>query len=280
MENNEKKPLELIDGKPYIIKPGTRLDLSKLNPEDTGSFEGDKKAAKKWQKELRNRLRDLQELLYAQGKHKILIVLQGLDTAGKDGTIKGVLGGVNPQGIAVKGFKAPTPEELSHDYLWRIHKHTPEKGKIAIFNRSHYEDVLVVRVHKLVSPETCKKRYSQINNFEKMLTEEGTTVLKFFLNISREEQKRRLQKRLDNPEKHWKFNPGDLKERKLWQEYINAYQDAISATSTPWAPWHIIPADKKWYRNLVVGSIIINKLESLNMKFPAPDFDPGKIRIE
>jgi PPK2 family polyphosphate:nucleotide phosphotransferase len=241
---------------------------------------GKKKEGRQRLLELNERLEALQELLYAEHKHKVLVVLQAMDTGGKDGTIRHVFEGVNPQGVRVAGFKVPTREELDHDYLWRVHKQVPGKGEIVIFNRSHYEDVLVVRVHSLVPEEVWSKRYEQINAFERMLAEEGTTILKFFLHIDLEEQRERLQARLDEPNKHWKFNPSDLKERKLWPAYIRAYEDAISKTSTEWAPWHIVPANRKWYRNVVVGTIMVETLEGLDMRFPEADFNPSEIEIE
>jgi PPK2 family polyphosphate:nucleotide phosphotransferase len=190
-----------------------------------------------------------------------------MDAAGKDGTIKKVMSGVNPQGCRVSSFKAPTPEELSHDFLWRIHEEAPPRGYIGLFNRSHYEDVLIVRVHKLVSEKIWRGRYEHINNFEKLLADSGVTILKFFLHISKDEQKERLQKRLDNKDKNWKFNPGDLKERELWDDYMAAYEDAINKCNTPYAPWHVVPANKKWYRNLVISERLVEALESLEMKF-------------
>jgi len=230
--------------------------------------------------ELNERLEELQELLYAEHKHKVLIVLQAMDTGGKDGTIRHVFEGVNPQGVRVASFKKPTLEELDHDFLWRVHKQVPGKGEIVIFNRSHYEDVLVVRVHNLAPKEVWSKRYDHINGFERMLVDEGTTILKFFLHIDLDEQKERLQARLDEPNKRWKFNPDDLEERKLWPKYVKAYEDAISKTSTSWAPWYIVPANRKWYRNLVVGTVVIEALEDLNMRHPEPQFDPADIKIE
>ncbi|HOW92017.1 MAG TPA: polyphosphate kinase 2 family protein, partial [Anaerolineaceae bacterium] len=226
----------------YRIPNGTSLDLSQWDPRDTSAFDGGKKDGLEEVAILNKELETLQELLYAEHKHKVLIVLQGMDTSGKDGVIRRVFEGVNPQGVKVASFKVPTVEELSHDYLWRIHKMVPAKGEIVIFNRSHYEDVLVVRVHGMVSPELCRKRYGEIVDFERMLTDNGTLILKFFLNISLEEQKERLQSRLDDPQKVWKFNTGDLGERKLWPDYMKAYEEAIAATSTDFAPWYIIPS--------------------------------------
>jgi PPK2 family polyphosphate:nucleotide phosphotransferase len=264
----------------YRAEPGTRVDLSQWDPNDKSAFPVKKKEGRKQLLELNQRLEALQELLYAEHKHKVLIVLQGMDTAGKDGTIRHVFEGVNPQGVRVAGFKKPTPQELDHDYLWRVHKQTPGRGEIVIFNRSHYEDVLVVRVHNLVPEEVWSKRYEHINDFERLLADEGTTILKFYLHINLDEQRERLQARLDEPAKHWKFNPADLEERKLWPEYTAAYEDALSKTSTEWAPWTIVPANRKWYRNLVVGTVIVETLEALNMRYPEPEFDPTDVMIE
>jgi PPK2 family polyphosphate:nucleotide phosphotransferase len=201
----------------------------------------------------------------------VLIVLQAMDTGGKDGVIRRVFDGVNPQGVRVAGFKVPTPEELSHDYRWRVHKMVPGSGEMVIFNGSHYEDVLVVRVHELVPREAWKNRYRQINEFERILAENGTTILKFFLHIDKDEQKARLQARLDEPDKRWKFSLGDLNERKLWPKYMKAYEDALSKTSTDYAPWYIVPANRKWYRDLVISSVLVETLEKLDMKYPQPE---------
>lgn len=266
--------------KRYIVKPRSQIDLSTIDTRDKSAFSGKKKDARKRLNQLNVELEALQELLYAEHKHKILIILQAMDTGGKDGTIRHVFEGVNPQGVRVVSFKVPTPDELDHDYLWRVHKHTPKKGEVVIFNRSHYEDVLVVRVHHLVPEEVWSKRYQQINDFEHMLAEEGTTVLKFFLYISQEEQKDRLQARLDEPTKHWKFSSADVKERKLWPQYMQAYQDVLNQTSTEWAPWHVIPADRKWYRNLVIASFIVETLQGLKMKYPPGEADLDKVVIE
>lgn len=264
----------------YRVKPGSKIKLSDYDPQDKSEFSGGKKEAAPKLAELVKRLGELQEVLYAEHKHKVLIVLQALDTGGKDGTIRAVFEGVNPQGVHVASFKVPTPEELDHDYLWRIHAQAPGKGELVIFNRSHYEDVLVVRVHQLVPKAVWRKRYAQINNFEQLLAQEGTTILKFFLNISKDEQKERLQERLDDPRKRWKFNPGDLKERALWDDYMSAYQDAINETSTDWAPWYMIPANSNWYRNLAVTTIIVQALEDLKLQYPEPAEDLDKIVIE
>lgn len=256
--------------KQYLVKPGSDVDLSQWDPDDEGEFKGEKKKALKEVAQLDQKMDALQEVLYAEHQHKVLIVLQAMDTAGKDGTIRHVFEGVNPQGVRVASFKVPTPEELDHDYLWRVHKVVPGAGEMVIFNRSYYEDVLVVRVHKLITSAVCKKRYRQIVDFERILTENGTTILKFFLHISKDEQKQRLQDRLDDPSKHWKFNIGDLKERELWRDYMKAYEEALSHTSTAIAPWYVVPANHKWYRDLIISTILVEKLEKLNLKFPQP----------
>lgn len=266
--------------KRYRVEPNTKIKLSDYPPSATETFDGDKPEGRLVFEKLNDELEELQELLYAEGKHKVLIVIQAMDTGGKDGTIRHVFDGVNPCGVRVASFKNPTPEELAHDYLWRVHKQTPKNGEIVIFNRSHYEDVLVVRVHSLVPKEVWSRRYEHINNFERMLADEGTTILKFFLHISKEEQKERLQERLDDPTKHWKFSVGDLAERKRWDDYMKAYDDMLEKTSTKWAPWYIVPADKKWYRNLVITSTILEALKDLDMKPPEADFDPKGIVIE
>jgi len=264
----------------YRVKPGHKINLSDYDPEDKSQFSGGKKDAEPRLAELTQKLDELQELLYAEHKRKILVVLQALDTGGKDGTIRSVFDGINPQGVHIASFKVPTPEELDHDFLWRIHPQVPGKGELVIFNRSHYEDVLVVRVHNLVPEDVWRRRYTDINNFEQMLAEEGATILKFYLNLARDVQKERLQERLDDPKKRWKFNPADLKERALWDDYISAYQDAVSETSTEWAPWYVIPANHNWYRNLTVASIIVKALEDLKMKYPEPAEDLSKIVIQ
>ena len=266
--------------KRYRVKPGSQINLSQWDPNDKSAFDGSKREGRKVLRSLNERLEALQELLYAEDKHKVLVVLQAMDTGGKDGTIRHVFEGVNPQGVKVAGFKAPTPEELAHDYLWRVHKQVPGKGEIVIFNRSHYEDVLVVRVHNLAPPEVWGRRYAHINHFERMLADEGTTILKFFLHISLDEQKERLQARLDEPHKRWKFRLGDLEERKLWPEYTRAYEDVLSKTSTAWAPWYIVPANRKWYRNLVVATVLVETLEGLSMRYPQPEEGLEGVMIE
>ncbi len=264
----------------YRVKPGTRVKLKDWDPADKTAFPISKAEGVQKLLQLNETLETLQEKLYAEGKHKLLIVLQAMDAGGKDGTIRHVFEGVNPQGVQVASFKVPSKLELAHDYLWRVHQRVPASGNIVIFNRSHYEDVLVVRVHNLVPKKVWSKRYEHINNFEKMLADEGTTIIKFYLHIDKKEQKERLQARLDDPAKHWKFNPGDLSERALWDEYTAAYEDVLSKTSTEWAPWYIVPANRKWYRNLVVATTIIKTLERLNIQLPKVDFDPAEITIE
>lgn len=264
----------------YRIKPNSKVNLARWDPEDTSAYDGNKNNGEQAISDLIKKLDNIQELLYAEHKHKILIVLQAMDTAGKDGTIRKVFEGVNPQGVKVASFKVPTPEEMDHDYLWRIHKWTPASGEIVIFNRSHYENILVVRVHNLVPPETWKKRFDQINEFERMLAEEGTTILKFYLHIDKGEQKKRLQARLDDPKKNWKFSSADLAERKLWDNYMAAYQEMLEKTSTEWAPWYLVPANHKWYRDLVISTVLVKTLEDLNMQYPPAEEGLSKIVIE
>lgn len=252
----------------YKVRPNTKIKLTHFDPNEKIHFDKPKQDGLGELAKLNLRLAILQELLYAEHKQKILIVLQAMDTGGKDGVIRNVFEGVNPQGVKVASFKAPTPLELDHDYLWRIHQHVPGRGEIVIFNRSHYEDVLIVRVHNLVQEKIWKKRFNQINNFEKMLSDEGTTIIKFFLHISYDEQEKRLLDRINEKEKNWKFNPADLKERELWGEYMEAYEDVLSKTSTSWAPWFIIPSNRKWYRNLVINKILVELLENKKMEYP------------
>ncbi len=271
---------------PFIVKPGESISLigekksrsSNHNPDNTGSY-NKKDDTKKPLKKLHKELLELQEILYAENKHALLIILQGMDTCGKDGTIRKVMAGINVQGCEVVNFKAPTVDELSRDYLWRVHKSVPPKGKIGIFNRSHYEDVLVVRVHDLVPKSVWKKRYQQINDFERMLVENGTVILKFFLNISKDEQKERLESRINTPSKHWKVNEADFHERTYWDDYMQAYEVVLEKCSTEWAPWYIIPANKKWYRDLVITERIVKTLQDLKMKFPEPNTDVSKLTI-
>jgi PPK2 family polyphosphate:nucleotide phosphotransferase len=219
---------------------------------------------------LAEQLFELQQVLYASAARKLLVVLQGMDTSGKDGTIKHVFKMINPLGVRVANFKRPNDVELAHDYLWRVHHNAPPSGDITIFNRSHYEDVLVVRVHNLVPETTWRRRYDHIRNWEQMLVDEGTVIRKFFLHISRDEQRQRLQERLDNPAKHWKFEHGDIEERPFWDDYTAAYEEAMSETSTRDAPWYVVPADQKWYRNLVISTVLVRTLESMDLSYPDP----------
>lgn len=270
--------------KRYGVKAGRKLSLRGYDPDDTGDYKKSdqgKAKAKAETAKLIARLDGLQERLYANATRSLLIVLQGMDTSGKDGTIKSVMSGVNPQGCKVVAFKAPSKDELAHDFLWRVHREVPPKGYIGIFNRSHYEDVLITRVHGWVSDKVVKRRFDQIKEFEELLTENGTAILKLFLHISKDEQKERLEARIADPEKRWKWNSGDLEERKLWEDYLKAFEDVISATSTDCAPWYIVPANRKWYRNLVVAERIVNVLEDMKLKTPpAPEgVDFTKLRI-
>jgi PPK2 family polyphosphate:nucleotide phosphotransferase len=255
----------------YQVTPGSSVDLGSIDPDQKPAGGERKSDGRERLPQLTQRLTTLQELLWAEGKHKLLIVLQGIDTAGKDGTIRHVFSGLNPQGVRVASFKVPTREELARDFLWRIHRQVPAAGEITIFNRSHYEDVLIVRVHSLVPEAVWRPRYQRINEFERLLSESGTTILKFYLHIDREEQRKRLQARLDDPAKWWKFHHDDLKERKHWDDYQLAFEEMLSMTSTEWAPWYVVPANRKWYRNLLVSEQIIEALESLEMKWPEPE---------
>lgn len=263
----------------YRVRPGQKVHLDEYDPDDRGTIDG-KSAGKKILKKNIRALNDLQYLLYAESKHALLVVLQAMDAAGKDGTIRHVFGPLNPQGVRVTSFKAPTAEERAHDFLWRIHRATPRLGEIGIFNRSHYEDVLVVRVHDLVPKSVWKKRYEQINAFEKLLAENKVHALKFYLHISREEQKARFQKRLDDPDRHWKVSPADFSERMHWDAYTKAFEDALGHCSTEHAPWFVIPANHKWYRNVVISEIVKETLEGLKMRFPEPCIDVSTVRLE
>lgn len=255
----------------YRVEPGTEVRLSDWPTDGQPHYLGGKAAALTATSELNERLEELQELLYAEGKHKVLIVLQATDTGGKDGTIRHVFDGVNPQGVKVASFGVPTENELAHDYLRRVHAQTPGAGMMTIFNRSHYEDVLVVRVKNLVPQEHWRRRYDHIVAFERMLADEGTTILKFFLHISPDEQRERLEARRDTPHKRWKFSLGDLEERKRWGAYQAAFEEALTRTSTDFAPWFIVPADRKWFRNLVVSEVVVDALERLEMAWPEAD---------
>ena len=260
--------MEDIHLKRYKIEPGQSVRLNDWDPGDTSGFDGTRQEAEIASGKLIQRLERLQNLLYAEHKHKLLLILQAMDTGGKDGTIRHVFEGVDPQGVSVAHFREPTPEELDHDFLWRVHKLVPGKGEIGIFNRSHYEGVLVERVHGIVPERVWQRRYAEINDFERLLSEDGTTILKFYLHIDADEQKKRLQDRLDDPTEQWKFNVNDLPERRLWSEYLEAYRDTLEKTSTKYAPWYLIPANHKWYRNLLVSTIIVKTLEDLKMRYP------------
>ncbi len=279
MEKVVKTFIKAAD-KNYLTKPDTKIHLGAWDPNDKSIPGIGKESEEKFSLELHKELGDLQALLYAQHKHKVLIILQAMDTAGKDGVIQHVFKGVNPQGVKVASFKAPSAEELNHDFLWRVHQKAPARGEIVIFNRSHYEDVLVTRVHKMVPPDVWKRRYREIRDFERMLAEEGTLILKFFLHISKEEQKERLEARLKDPDKNWKFSASDLPERKFWPKYMKAYEDAIGGTSMPQAPWYIIPSDRKWYRNLLVLAIVVHQLHQLRMNYPVQKENLKKVIIE
>lgn len=261
------------------VAPGTDVKLGERDPDFTGDF-GGKKEARRELKRLTKRLSELQYLLYAEDRRALLIVLQGMDAAGKDGTIRRVMRGLNPQGTHVTPFKKPSAEELDHDYLWRIHQAVPRRGDIGIFNRSHYEDVLVVRVHNMVPRVVWSGRYDQINAFERMLADNDVVILKFFLHISKDEQKRRFEARLAEPERHWKISLSDFKERPHWDEYQGAYEDVLSRCSTEWAPWFVIPANRKWFRDVAVATAIVQTLEGLDMRFPKPKVEVSKIRIQ
>ncbi|MDE1853215.1 MAG: polyphosphate kinase 2 family protein [Thaumarchaeota archaeon] len=263
--------------KRYIVEAGAKVNLAKIDPGDISGFEGDKKAGEKAIDALIHKLDPMQELLYAEHKHKILVVLQGMDSSGKDGTIRRVFEGVNPQGVRVAHFGKPSEVELDHDYLWRAHTQVPGKGEIVIFNRSHYESVLVERVHGLVPKEVWNRRFKQIVDFERMLAEEGATILKFFLHISKKEQARRFQERLDDPTKQWKFSYLDYNERSFWKEYTRAYEEALGKTSSDNAPWYIVPSDHAWFRDLVVSHVIVKSLEDLDMHYPK--LNPAKAEM-
>ena len=272
------KEVDAVDR--YRVAEGTRVNLAAWDPSDRSGFAGTKEEGEKAATQLNKRLEELQEMLWADRRHRLLVVLQAVDTGGKDGTIRKVLEGVNPVGVRVASFKRPTPPELARDYLWRVHPHVPGNGEIVVFNRSHYEDVLVVRVHQLVPQSRWEKRYRHMVEFEKLLADEGTTIVKFFLHISKEEQRLRLQARIDDSTKHWKFSMGDLDERKHWDDYQRAYEDALSETSTAFAPWFIVPADRKWYRDLVVATVLVEAMEKMDLRYPRPEQDLSGVVVE
>lgn len=264
----------------YRIKPDSKVKLADFDPNETSSWDKKKEAALAELEKLKGELDNLQTVLFAEGKHRVLVVIQAMDTAGKDGTIHSVFSGINPQGVRVVGFKAPTSTELARDYLWRIHAQVPARGELVVFNRSHYEDVLVVRVHNLVPQTVWEKRYRHMIEFERMLTDEGVTIVKFFLHIDLKVQKERLIDRIVTPEKQWKFNPDDLSERKLWLDYMKAFEEVFEKTSTDWAPWYVIPSNRNWYRNLLVAQILVKVLKDLHMEYPKPKEDLSKYKVE
>jgi PPK2 family polyphosphate:nucleotide phosphotransferase len=261
----------------FLVEPGTKVRLSEFDPSYKAKLKGDDKGKDEIEGNLK-RLRKAQYLLYADARKSLLVVLQGLDAAGKDGVIRQIFAGVNPQGTSVVSFKQPSPVELAHDFLWRVHAQTPAKGEITIFNRSHYEDVLVVRVRDLVPKAVWSKRYELINGFEKSLAESGTKILKFFLHISPEEQLERFRDRLEDPTRQWKISESDYTERERWQQYMEAYEDVLSVTSTKIAPWYIIPSDRKWFRNLAISQILADTLDGMDLKIPPPRVDIAEIR--
>lgn len=261
----------------FRVKPGKKAKLSDWKTDENGGMdkaEGLAEIAK-----LEAGLADWQDRLYAESKQALLIVLQARDAAGKDGAVKKVMGAFNPNGVTITNFKVPSAEELAHDFMWRIHMAVPKKGHVGVFNRSHYEDVLVTRVYDMIDDKTAKSRLEHIQNFERLLADTGTRVLKFYLHISKEEQKERLQARLDEPSKNWKFNPGDLKDRENWDKFTDAYEDALT-TSTADAPWYVIPADRKWFRDLAMSQIILDTLKDMKPQYPAIDYDPKSVVIK
>jgi PPK2 family polyphosphate:nucleotide phosphotransferase len=267
------------DRKRWRVKAGERVELKAIDTKSADGAPGDRAATEATFPDLWANLHDLQERLYAEGRRSVLVVLQAMDAGGKDGTIEHVFRGMNPQGVRVASFKVPTEEELAHDFLWRVHQRVPGHGEIGVFNRSHYEDVLVVRVHGLVPKDVCRARYEHIRAFERSLVDGGTTLVKLFLHISKDEQRQRLQARLDDPAKHWKFRVADLEERTKWGDYQRAFEDAIAETSTDDAPWYVVPADRKWYRNWAVLRILTETLEALDPQFPPPADDLSGVVI-
>ncbi len=262
----------------HQITVGRKVTLENISADGKEYF-ADKKKAEKEFKELRKELRELQARVYAENKHKLLLVFQAMDAGGKDGTIRAITQGVNPQGVRVTSFKAPSKLELAHDYLWRIHLAVPTRGMIGIFNRSHYEDVLVVRVDNIVPESVWRPRYEQINNFEKLLADTGTSIIKFYLHISKEEQRERFQERINIPAKNWKFSFEDLEKRKQWSDYMAAYEEMLEKTSTEYAPWHVIPANQNWYRNLAIERVIVSCLRNLDPQYPPPEGDVSGIVV-
>jgi len=271
-----------IDLEPFRIRPGEAVSLSERNPAETLGFTAaEHEAAAKAQLDvLVAQTDELQERLYAEGKQGLLVVLQAMDAGGKDSTIRKVFGGLNPQGVVVSSFKAPSKIELAHDYLWRIHQCAPRKGYISVFNRSHYEDVLIVRVHGWASPETLERRYEHINAFEKLLSDEGMQVVKIMLHISKDYQLERFRRRLERPDKHWKFNPEDLKEREFWDDYMRAFEIAMERCSTEAAPWYVIPAEARWFRDVAIAQLVHDTLAAMNPQYPKPGFDVAEFSAE
>lgn len=277
MSSSEIKVNDIINK--LMIAESKKIDLQKFNPDYDFSINKEE-AEDVLERSLRKRMSDLQHRLYAERKKALLIVLQGVDTSGKDGTIRHVISAFNPQGCTVKAFKEPTAEDFSHDFLWRIHKGAPAKGEIVTFNRSHYEDIIQLRVHKTVRKSIWSQRYEYINSFERCLLDNGTKTIKFFLHISKEEQRKRLEERMTDPSKQWKISERDIEDLKFYNSYTAAYQDIIKRCSNLWAPWYIIPANKKWFRNLAVGLIIVNTLERMRPKFPKLATNLSKIVID
>jgi PPK2 family polyphosphate:nucleotide phosphotransferase len=263
---------ELADFARYRVEPEERFALAEHDPADTDDLAGPDEVASEYE-EAEQRIADLQERLYAEETQSLLVVLQGIDAAGKDGTVKHVLRGTNPAGVRVYSFKEPSNDELAHDFLWRYHQATPANGMIHVFNRSHYEDVLVVRVKDLAPEELWRSRFDSINDFERMLVREGTTIVKFLLHISKDEQLEKFRERLERTDKYWKWSDNDIKERERWDDYQRAYEEAVSATSTAWAPWYVVPADHRWFRNYVIARVLAGTLQAMDPRFPAPPED-------
>jgi PPK2 family polyphosphate:nucleotide phosphotransferase len=263
---------QVADFARYRVEPGEEFSLADHDPGDTAGLDSADDVAREYD-EVSEQLVELQERLYAEEKRSLLIVLQGIDAAGKDGTVKHVLRGTNPAGVRVFSFKEPSNDELAHDFLWRYHQATPADGMVHVFNRSHYEDVLVVRVKDLAPEELWRSRFDSINDFERMLVREGTTIVKFLLHISKEEQLEKFRERLERQDKFWKWSPNDIKERERWDSYQQAYEEAVGATSTPWAPWYVVPADRRWFRNYVIARVLAGTLAAMDPRFPAPPED-------
>jgi PPK2 family polyphosphate:nucleotide phosphotransferase len=273
MSNEQSRPEDR-----HRLHPGQTVKIGDL-PTDGKELHADRSEAEHEFSELANSLYDLQNLFYADGRHKLLVVFQAMDGGGKDGTIRQVFRECNPQGVSVHAFKAPTPIELNHDFLWRVHQCAPARGQIAIFNRSHYEDVLIVRVDRLVPESVWKQRYDQINDFEQLLADSGTTILKFFIHVSKEEQYQRFRERLDDPVKNWKFSLADVDKRRQWDDYMEAYEAVLNRCTTEYAPWYVIPGDQKWYRNWVVARILVDTLKKLRLRYPKLDYDPSSVQL-